>query len=104
NEHHHSHPGASTFPYTTLFRSYLRFLTCKYTYKLCQKTHRGYNLSKYNTMAKSKSDDLFNLIKSLNRSEKRYFKLFVDSTGGNRSEEHASELQSRENLLSRLLL
>lgn len=33
-------------------------------------------------MAKPKSDDLFNLIKSLNRSEKRYFKLFVDSTGG----------------------
>lgn len=34
-------------------------------------------------MAKSKSDDLFNLIKSLSRSEKRYFKLYVDSTGGN---------------------
>src|SRR5690554_2212606 len=34
-------------------------------------------------MSKPKSDELFNLIKSLNRSEKRYFKLFVDSTGGN---------------------
>lgn len=34
-------------------------------------------------MSKSKSDGLFQLIKSLSRSEKRYFKLYVDSIGGN---------------------
>ena len=34
-------------------------------------------------MSKAKSDGLFQLIKSLNRSEKRYFKLYVDSIGGN---------------------
>ncbi len=34
-------------------------------------------------MSKSKSDGLFQLVKSLNRTEKRYFKLYVDSIGGN---------------------
>lgn len=34
-------------------------------------------------MSKAKSDGLFQLIKSLNRTEKRYFKLYVDSIGGN---------------------
>src|SRR5690606_11070687 len=34
-------------------------------------------------MSKSKSDGLFQLIKSLTRTEKRYFKLYVGSIGGN---------------------
>lgn len=34
-------------------------------------------------MSKAKSDGLFQLVKSLSRTEKRYFKLYVDSIGGN---------------------
>src|SRR5436309_6207814 len=74
-------PRSTLFPYTTLFRSHIR-------------------TTAYNPQANSQVERTNRTIKDI------LSKITPRSTGNwsHRSEEHTSELQSRENLVCRLLL
>src|SRR5690606_41759632 len=89
-------PISTLFPYTTLFRSY------------------NYERDNFDRIAaKEVSETFLNLlsrgdhIRAVNFSHKQYNWSMDGGTGTllrTRSEEHTSELQSRENLVCRLLL
>src|SRR5438105_11487427 len=74
-------PRSTLFPYTTLFRSY-RNLTPMQRVQVARHPRRPYPLDYVNTV----------------------FTDFVELHGDRRSEEHTSELQSRVDLVCRLLL
>src|SRR5690606_41494451 len=95
-------PRSTLFPYTTLFRSLLilSVLTAKDSY--------GYEISK---AIKDRTEGAFEiqeatLYLALKRLEKQgaLSAYWGGESHGGRSEEHTSELQSRENLVCRLLL
>src|SRR5690606_41553085 len=76
-------PSSTIFPYTTLFRSTQRWM--------------GTNDTSFPGGESSGTDDMVKL-------EELEFDGGNDKGNGHRSEEHTSELQSRENLVCRLLL
>src|SRR5690606_42134649 len=87
-------PISSLFPYTTLFRSLVFLFSYQETKKwmLENQKHQvaayslGFEGEDYHYALKIKLDEIFHKLKET------------------RSEEHTSELQSRENLVCRLLL
>src|SRR3712207_7869580 len=85
-------PRSTLFPYTTLFRS-LRDLFARF-----EPTHR--DLARVNGAVATRRRNLRHLITSLNVLSKELASRDDDL----RSEEHTSELQSRQYLVCRLLL
>src|SRR5690606_39647007 len=90
-------PGAALFPYTTLFRSW----GCGWGYE----PNAGFTPTRSGTTGSSRSRHLLGFgsctlpkICGDRRGES------IPNPGHPRSEEHTSELQSRENLVCRLLL
>src|SRR5690606_39549976 len=97
-------PRSTLFPYTTLFRS-------EFLKKDFLKNRGGVNsffkeasqFIKFESLTENKDLEeykAYEVIFKEGRTAQRFY--FVHS--GNRSEEHTSELQSRENLVCRLLL
>src|SRR5690606_40195089 len=100
---HDSAPlSPSTLSYTTLFRSIVRSLLLIFFQYLHRKMTLRPNLSMWMRVATPHNRAL--IFKNLNRANpfvlRQMKKLFLPD----RSEEHTSELQSRENLVCRLLL
>src|SRR5204863_4016146 len=90
-------PGSTLFPYTTLFRS-LGVLTLT-PYHYWKKTHALHHATSGNLEHRGFGDiDTLTVDEYLARSRWERFKYRV------RSEEHTSELQSRRDLVCRLLL
>src|SRR5436309_10974875 len=92
-------PSSTLFPYTTLFRS-SQFRTVGSSLSLLDFDHCG--------LADPASDAGTFLASLRQRSRRPLEQPFLDAYAGVgsgvRSEEHTSELQSRENLVCRLLL
>src|SRR5690606_42073635 len=84
-------PQTTLFPYTTLFRS------CPKTLKICSDGTTTYSLNCENPCTPSKMGRVKQITVHHNYR-------FNTSMPRDRSEEHTSELQSRENLVCRLLL
>src|SRR5690606_40927603 len=98
-----SRPTISTlFPYTTLFRSLERVL------KNTREKYNGALIVADGVF--SMSGDILNLPRVVELAQEYGCKVYCDDAhalgvlGPKRSEEHTSELQSRENLVCRLLL
>src|SRR5437868_12510606 len=87
-------PRSTLFPYTTLFRSEERLLK------------KVLSPEQYDAFEKSPAAGLKigKVVKSVVASDADAFIELVTSTGESRSEEHTSELQSRFDLVCRLLL
>src|SRR5690606_41636795 len=83
-------PRSTLFPYTTLFRSYVIGRDGK-VYQMLNDYLRGWHAGagKWGSLTDLNSVSLG---------------IELDNNGGERSEEHTSEFQSRENLVCRLLL
>src|SRR3712207_9455812 len=79
-------PRSTLFPYTTLFRSYLNFISLKEVMKMNNNISRF--ITCYNTNCKYYWESMCT----------------INVNCGMRSEEHTSELQSRQYLVCRLLL
>src|SRR5690606_39531227 len=97
-------PRSTLFPYTTLFRSATRPELQAYV----EASQAGLaKLPKHNgvTMrgASFSSSELENILSIYHEGAIVEDAAFVSSSYGGRSEEHTSELQSRENLVCRLL-
>src|SRR5690606_42146751 len=94
-------PRSTLFPYTTLFRS---DLIQKFLQTLAENEHIKNDIESANSFVCS-NNGLFIVLKTL-----IHFISFISpdypniSKQKNRSEEHTSEVQSRENLVCRLLL
>src|SRR2546430_13050343 len=84
-------PRSTLFPYTTLFRS-------RNTYESEAGTFEGAV-----TPALDKFSDFVTYVRE-NLDAAKHRKVAMYCTGGIRSEEHTSELQSQSNLVCRLLL
>src|SRR5690606_42063075 len=92
-------PGPPGFPYTTLFRSYHRMAVAI--------EEAGFEIRDRIRFDQSFDTKFGPLLDSLNDEQRgMLLELLNDYVGGGseRSEEHTSELQSRENLVCRLLL
>src|SRR5690606_40638416 len=87
-------PSPTLFPYTTLFRSVLNSGSSRHDMDSLARRYLGYDTIKYEQVAgKGAKQILFSQV------------ALDDATRyAARSEEHTSELQSRENLVCRLLL
>src|SRR5690606_40386288 len=94
-------PGSPHFPYTTLFRSYGRAVRLAMAY--ADTVNQAFDAAKPWVMAKgiSTADDATR--EQLQDICSRALAGFKALTVMLRSEEHTSELQSRENLVCRLL-
>src|SRR5690606_40369335 len=101
---HRGSPRAFLFPYTTLFRSWgaWRVGVAKATRDLHEgwRYRVGYDVSliediKLSWLTEQRSGGF---------SDLSNYNVFAADSGQTRSEEHTSELQSRENLVCRLLL
>src|SRR5690606_41447141 len=96
-------PRATLFPYTTLFRSLSEKLTLFW---------HNHFVTQYPALQQKSPASIphlcYDYLTLLRRNALGNFKTFVREVGLNpamlRSEEHTSELQSRENLVCRLLL
>src|SRR5690606_41672554 len=97
-------PGSTLFPYTTLFRSFsFRKRECHYaSFRGKHPESRFWLIADNHDLADAggitlskgcRQQCLFNKISAGARND--------DGVNGNRSEEHTSELQSRENLVCR---
>src|SRR3712207_7750339 len=86
-------PRSTLFPYTTLFRSAWFCNSCGHVFEESKKKEQDSSGLKENR-------DLWNRQSGHNRGEEARW----DSQAQNRSEEHTSELQSRQYLVCRLLL
>src|SRR5690606_40450470 len=101
-DHMSRHPSSTLFPYTTLFRSpYLRYV---------REDRLGLNFAR-NTGAQTASAKYIAYIDDDAQAEPQWleailvgFETAKPQPACVRSEEHTSELQSRENLVCRLLL
>src|SRR5690606_41611790 len=98
--HDPAHTGTHTFPYTTLFRSSLE----KYGRDLTAAARQG----KLDPVI-GRDEEIRRVIHVISRRTKNNPVLIGEAGVGKsaiaeRSEEHTSELQSRENLVCRLLL
>src|SRR5690606_42017328 len=93
------HPLFTLFPYTTLFRSpSLSELFGFYLYN----AQDGYDYIGYSSLEKEKA--LAGSLYYANQCHNWSYQAGAEIRQVNRSEEHTSELQSRENLVCRLLL
>src|SRR3712207_7699029 len=90
-------PRSTLFPYTTLFRSV-------HGAEASAKTVRKRVRKAVETTRPATSDDLRDLRAEIRALAKRIEKLEGSGAKGSRSEEHTSELQSRQYLVCRLLL
>src|SRR3712207_8201639 len=91
-------PRSTLFPYTTLFRSITPAAAKTAIFDQMTKQHIDYMLSKIPMGRFVEVDEIASLACWLASSECSF------STGAVRSEEHTSELQSRQYLVCRLLL
>src|SRR5690606_40795368 len=87
-------PISTLFPYTTLFRSDPSVAASNWG------DARGYEDNKITTVGLSYIHSISNELKN----KTAMFYSYLDHYEPRRSEEHTSELQSRENLVCRLLL
>src|SRR5690606_41007863 len=92
-------PSSALFPYTTLFRSELLF-----NGRLDLVDAPGHLGGTWSELAFDGSLDLVDAVGHLGCSRSDLAVEARVERGGSRSEEHTSELQSRENLVCRLLL
>src|SRR5690606_39821339 len=95
-------PRSTLFPYTTLFRSSSHSRSYSRSYS-SSKSSSSTTSSAYGSKSSSRSTN------SMSSSDSGILSLFIipppiDQKSSLRSEEHTSELQSRENLVCRLLL
>src|SRR5699024_11320276 len=95
----HAPARCTLFPYTTLFRSE-KFSKLNFNKFLEELDGRPVETESKEFSYKT-SNDLKGLIESSKKTKEIFFKSIYD---GNRSEEHTSELQSRFELVCRLLL
>src|SRR5690349_23986406 len=95
-------PRSTLFPYTTLFRSR--------TLKAYRQALAGFRAENKTPWKKCKADDFRGYLFALMKREQArsyvrlQFSAFRTTNGLARSEEHTSELQSRRDLVCRLLL
>src|SRR5690606_41740753 len=83
-------PRSTLFPYTTLFRSFFRKIVANFLSYFMSEKQAVFNRITTNIQIAVFHADIFSTVCIIFDSE--------------RSEEHTSELQSRENLVCRLLL
>src|SRR5690606_39916179 len=91
-------PRSTLFPYTTLFRSVRPRPSCAASPRCSAwKTSSSSNNN-------SRESDMARILAVDDSASMRDMVAYTLRTAGHRSEEHTSELQSRENLVCRLLL
>src|SRR5690349_23456103 len=84
-------PRSTLFPYTTLFRSIDGEVRAGRTRQIAEHLHRGGGLRRVDAQA-------------VDGNVRKFAVLVESGDPGTRSEEHTSELQSRRDLVCRLLL
>src|SRR5689334_24343423 len=89
-------PRSTLFPYTTLFRSYLRILRCRFV--------RSTPSCVAACVTFQRTDSSTRRMVSASRRSSSSRRLAGGSASASRSEEHTSELQSQFHLVCRLLL
>src|SRR5690606_42047982 len=92
-------PRATLFPYTTLFRSMSEWHQLKGR-RIIQMEYRGQRVTPYFVLESLEKE----LAEQKGWLDEQDRQLYEDIVLNTRSEEHTSELQSRENLVCRLLL
>src|SRR5690606_41702109 len=99
-----THPASTLFPYTTLFRSRRNISIARiFSFERMTVITSSFQKSRYFGRRIHHLNKIFfriyRRIGPIDRDQ-----LYGSKNGDNRSEEHTSELQSRENLVCRLLL
>src|SRR5206468_12208177 len=97
-------PSSPLFPYTTLFRSRILWAAAQANPQALESYSEGADLPVSPALALRTAPLLVRLERALNRSSDGAVRADLAALPGHRSEEHTSELQSRSDLVCRLLL
>src|SRR5690606_39581651 len=98
------HPRYTLFPYTTLFRSIIYDRDFGYDYFGFKTLERSYLLRMKGKLAERPQHMIMRVAVGIHKNDIEAAIRTYHLMSEKRSEEHTSELQSRENLVCRLLL